>query len=56
MVVVTGDAKSVAEALRGARAVVVSGGLGNVLPLAARAGVEHIVMLSTVGAPGKPCA
>ena len=38
-----GDARAVAAALRGARAAVVTGKLGELLPAAQRSGLEHLV-------------
>ncbi len=38
-----GDARAVAAALRGARAAVVTGRLGALLPAAQQAGLEHLV-------------
>lgn len=51
-----GDARTLARALRGVRAVVCCGRLGALLPAAKAAGVQHLVLLSTVGAPRRGLA
>ncbi len=49
---VAGDARAVAAALRGVRAVVCPGRMGALLPAAAAAGVGHVVLLAAAGARG----
>lgn len=43
------DARALETALKGARAVVVSGKLGGLLPAAQRSGLEHLVTHSLIG-------
>ena len=46
-----GDQRALAAALRGARAAVVTGKLGDLLPAAQRSGLEHLVRLPYIQYP-----
>ncbi len=51
----TGDARAVQAALRGVRAVICTGRLGEVLPLCQQRKVEHLILLTSTGeAPAVP--
>ncbi|KAK9917088.1 hypothetical protein WJX75_000779 [Coccomyxa subellipsoidea] len=48
----SGDARAVQAALRGVRAVICTGRLGEVLPLLQQRNVQHLILLTSTGAAG----